>query len=48
MCALLSNQCKPNILLITAWYKILEEENLGEFDKMQEICQNFLAQNFAS
>ena len=31
--------------IATVWYKILEGENFGE---LQEIRQNFLAQNFLS
>ena len=34
------------VQLITVQYKILDGENLGEFGELQEICQNFLVQNF--
>ena len=34
------------VQLITVQNKILDGENLGEFGELQEICQNFLAQNF--
>ena len=38
-----SASCGYCLRAATAWHKILEGENFGE---LQEICQNFLIQNF--